>query len=341
MHTHNITYHRCLWEIYCAFSSGVPLSIGLPPSQRKAFLEGATKSMSAVMDALVKIDAENSDAFKQEDRDNIHRAIRESELGFFGLNVEVKKHLRQWYMATAVQLAEEVADNIDVKSAELLYNLASSLDDFDEHAKALEFYKRALGIYQATVGERHLNTANTYNNMAIVYEAQDEHDKALDHYERSLKIKLNRLGERNQSTATTLNNMADCYHGQGEEMKALEHYKRALKIRLAVLGEEHRDTASTYNNMAAVYKARGKPEKALKNYELALKIFRATLGEQHPSTAKTQGNIGDLLCNIPDRRAEGKALLQQCINVLTASLGADHQDLQFYNGRLWDVMYNP
>jgi tetratricopeptide (TPR) repeat protein len=454
---------RCLWEIYCAFSSNTPLAIGLPPNQRAAFLQGVTDEKSAVMDALLKIDAENSDAFKQEDRNNIHRAIRESGPGFHGLNVAVKDQLREWYVATAAELAEETAEDDSVKAAETLYNLAASLHEFGEDDKAIKFaersleitlaargeqhsstaatycftamiyktqgeyckalkhFERALKIYLATRGEQHSSTASIYNGMATVYQAQGEHSKALEHYERALKIKLITQGEQHPSTAATYGNMAHAYLAQGGYGKALKHYEQVLKIQRATLGEQHPSTAITYSGMAGVYKAQGGYGKALEHYERALKIYlatrgeqhsftastydgmaavyrkqgeygkaleyneralkiklitqgeqhpstaatygnmahaylaqgeygkaleyyeqvlkihRATLGEQHHVTAMTQGNIGKVLCKTPGRKAEGKALLQQCVKVMTVALGAGHPHVCYYRKRLEGV----
>jgi tetratricopeptide (TPR) repeat protein len=141
------------------------------------------------------------------------------------------------------------------------------------------------------LGERHSDTAATYNNMALVFNSQGRHAEALEYHAKALAIKRDVLGERHPDTAATYNNMAVVFDDQGRHVEALEYYAKALAIRRDVLGERHPDTANTYNNMAVVFDDQGRHAEALEYNATALAIQRDMLGERHPSTGNTYYNM--------------------------------------------------
>eukprot|EP00053_Salpingoeca_punica_P024826 m.14785 g.14785 ORF g.14785 m.14785 type:complete len:518 (+) comp7228_c0_seq1:82-1635(+) len=353
----------CLWEIHCAIEGKIPLSIGLPPNQRDAFQQGVTESFDAITKALVRIDATKSTAFLSADRDKIHAAIKATEGGFHGLNVQVKNHLRQWYLDTALELAEQMQDG---QRTLTLMNIAASLSKLGDNANALLCYQRCL----ATLGERHSEIPSIYNNMTNIHISMGNYRLARETCKKSLQIKIATLGEGHLDIASSHNNLGNIERNTGNHAEALEAYQRALQIRLAKLGErhpetvgtmysiantqlnmgnhakafamfentlrislgsqgEHPDTAGSYMGLANAYSSMGSYAKALKLYERSLNIRMATLGEQHPDTAITIGNIGTTL--IQARQvAEGRDKLQRSVYLLTRAVGAGHPNTQTF-----------
>ena len=284
----------CLWETFCALemaeTKGIQLIIRLPPNQRHFFLVGISKSFEVVTDALVRIQAQRAEAHKQEDRDNIFKAIEES-VGFNEVNVKVKTQLREWYLNMAIELAEEDEGG----EGNSLYNIATVLKDNGELERAMMLYERDLETKKAKKGEDSYEVGAVCGQIAMVCRAQGQYDKALEHHGKDLRAKLATLGDSHPSTADTYNNMAAVYDAQGQYDTALEYYGKALTIRLATLGDGHPDTADTYNNMAVVYSAQGQHDKALEYYGMALTITLATLGDSHPDTANTYNNMANVL----------------------------------------------
>jgi len=199
------------------------------------------------------------------------------------------------FMPHAMSVAtffKEITDSAALAS--LFHNMGRIDNAQANYAQALEWYEKALPIFEKVPGKEHPATAGTYNNIALVYQNQGEYDKALVWYQKALPIYEKELGKEHPFTATTYNNMANVYYQQGDYGKALEWHEKALAIKEKVLGKEHPDTAATYNNMAAVYRAQGEYEKALEWYQKDLAISEKVLGKEHPDTAVTYNNIASL-----------------------------------------------
>ena len=189
-------------------------------------------------------------------------------------------------------------DDSQIKIALLYSKIGKGLRSQGDYPKALEWYYKALAIYEKVLGAEHPDTATTYNNIALVYHAQGDYPKALEWYFKALAIFEKALGAEHPDTATTYNNIALVYKAQSDYPKALEWYYKALEIKEKVLGAEHPSTATTYNNIAGVYYAQGDYAKALEWYYKALAIFEKALGAEHPYTAGTYNNIQKVLQRI-------------------------------------------
>eukprot|EP00053_Salpingoeca_punica_P015694 m.145072 g.145072 ORF g.145072 m.145072 type:complete len:939 (+) comp16778_c0_seq16:20-2836(+) len=291
-----LTRAWCLWEIHCALDGKVPLTIGLPPDQRGALLQGVSESFSVITNALVRIDAERSEAFKQEDRDNIHRAVQESELGFDGLNDRVKGRLRDWYLTTALELAEAKAQEETEEAARVLSNLAWSLNEFNEMSHASRFLERVHAIFLKLFGEIHLETANSLKAMGHMAGNRGDNAACLEILERALQILTSltpeQLGGYDERSQREL--VADTRKAVAAAHRALGHPSKALAILLelepyvhAIDGENTQLMANTLVDTAAVYNDVCDFTKALQMADRALKINISLLGENHPITANT------------------------------------------------------
>jgi len=191
----------------------------------------------------------------------------------------------------AEKLLPEGEDRL-VKAAYLYHEAGNGLYyNNGQYAQAVEWFRKALDIYEKVLGKEHPDTATTYNNIAGVYDSQGEYSMALESYQKALDIQEKVLGKEHPSTAATYNNIALVYSNQGDYYMALEWNLKALDIREKVLGKEHPDTAYTYNNIAAVYDSQGNYSMALEWYQKALDIQEKLLGKEHPSTAYTYNNI--------------------------------------------------
>ena len=103
------------------------------------------------------------------------------------------------------------------------------------YEEALDWYKKAMAIYEKVLGSDHPSTATTYNNIATAYYKQGAYTKALDWYKKAMAIREKVLGPEHPSTATTYTNIARIYYNRGDYDTALDRYKKALAIREKVL----------------------------------------------------------------------------------------------------------
>ena len=214
-------------------------------------------------------------------------------------------------------------DNATREVANLYYFLGWGFDDLADYNKALEYYEKALAIYEEILGKEHPLTALAYNNIAAIYDKQGNYGKALEYCEKALAIREKVLGTEHPDTATTYDNIAAVYGKQDDYGKALEYCEKALAIREKVLGTEHPDTATTYNNIGIVYEYKYDYEHALEYYGKALSIREKFLGTEHPYTATTYNNIASVY------RAQGdyEYALEYFVKSLTIRvkvLGVEH-----------------
>ena len=58
-----------------------------------------------------------------------------------------------------------------------------------EYEKALQYYKKALTVFEKVLGIEDSDTLATYNNIAGVYQAKGEYEKALEYYKKAFDAK--------------------------------------------------------------------------------------------------------------------------------------------------------
>jgi tetratricopeptide (TPR) repeat protein len=174
-----------------------------------------------------------------------------------------------------------------------LNNIGPVYDSLGQREKALDFYNRALPIWEE-VGDR-AGLAITLNNIGLVYDSLGQQEKALDFFNRALPIR-EEVGDR-AGLATTLNNIGGVYNSLGQREKTLDFYNRALSITEEV--GDRAGLATTLNNIGGVYKSLGQLEKALDFYHRALSITEE-VGDR-AGLATTLNNIGLVYKNLGQR----------------------------------------
>ena len=179
--------------------------------------------------------------------------------------------------------------------ASTLNNIANLYSTRGDYTKSLEYHARALGIWQAALGENSLKTADTYNNMATVYHKQGKFDEALAFHFKALKIKTALVDEEKYpSVALSYGNLAEVYQSLGKLDKALDLFGKALNIKLAAYGgEKNASVAETYSSMAVLHLDDSLQDfdKAMHCLSKALAIRQTVLGANHSLTAIAHENV--------------------------------------------------
>lgn len=157
---------------------------------------------------------------------------------------------------------------------------------------ALEYYNKCKTICLKRLGEKHPDTAISFNNIGEVYHERGEYDKALDYFNKATAIREKIFGKDHPDTAMLYNLTGTVYWNKGDNKRALKYYIKALNIREEKLGENHLDTTKSYNNLGLIYRSKGDYEKALEYFNKSIIIREETLGLKHPNTANSYINIG-------------------------------------------------
>lgn len=177
------------------------------------------------------------------------------------------------------------------------FQLGSFHDDKDNYILSMQFYSKALEIWQDLLKNNSDKLqiriikgriASTLGNIGIVYRKQGNYPKALDYYFQSLKTD-EEIGIK-KDIATDLGNIGIVYYKLKNNPKMLEYTLRAKKID-EELGNKS-GVARHLGNMGSAYADQHDYEKALDCYMQAMKIAEELHNNQ--GIARHLGNIGSV-----------------------------------------------
>lgn len=353
----------CLFEISSALDdSEVEFKINLPKSEINEMSTAVVADSDCLITALSDIQAEKAEAKSEDDKNLIFEVIDETEGGFFHVNEQVKKALREWYvrelrrlvlrrpedhslLLSVTEITRDFGFLNDAKNDGLeclklgkrnnlgddffrrvYHNLANIYSDTGELDKAIDNYGKSLVITLKVHGDEHPDVAAAYSNIGVIYDDQGNLKKALEYHQKSLEIELNSLGPDHPNVATSYNNIASIHSKIGDQDKALKYHNQSLQIQLRSLGENHPDTAQSYMTIADVYSEKEDYDIAIQYYQISLRIIITTLGQDHPFVSDCNNNMGNAYNqnNKPDKALEcyGKSL-----EILLELHGEDYPDV--------------
>ncbi|KAF2512974.1 tetratricopeptide repeat protein [Flavobacterium arcticum] len=173
----------------------------------------------------------------------------------------------------------DTINNAEIKSAlaRAYGSIGIVCSEQNNYAGALEYYFKALKIYQDTKQEDIVS--RLYNNIGIVYKTSKEYDKALDYFRKALEVQR-KIGDN--TSAITITNIGNIYLAQDKNDRALQSYNEALSIFKE--HENKRGLGELYNNLGNYYSKVGNTIDAETNYKNALEIFDS-VGEKYGASA--------------------------------------------------------
>ncbi|CAF3820338.1 unnamed protein product [Rotaria sordida] len=195
-----------------------------------------------------------------------------------------------------------------------------------EYNMAVEFYEKALDIYEKTLPPNHPDLAASYNNIGLVYDKMGEYSKTLSSYERSLEIRKIALPPNHSDLAASYLNIGSVHYSMGEYSKALSSYERSLEIQKLALPPNHPDLASSYSGIGLVYDNMREYSKALSSYERSLEIRNIALPSNHPDLAASYNNIG-LVYDKMGEYSKALSSYERSLQIRKIALSPNHPDL--------------
>jgi len=99
-----------------------------------------------------------------------------------------------------------------------------------EYEKAEPLYIKTLKIREKVLGEKHPDTARSYNNLALLYNSKGEYEKAEPLYEKALKVREELLGEKHPDTANSYWNLGISYKNRKLCRKAKELLEKCIEV---------------------------------------------------------------------------------------------------------------
>ena len=196
-----------------------------------------------------------------------------------------------------------------------------------DHKKAIEYYGKALEIYQQQIlPPKYPYLANVYHNIGDVYDNMGEYPKALSFHLKAARIRGQDCFPDTLLLATSYHKVGGMYSNLGDHSTALKYHQKALEISQETLPPNHPDLATSYRKIGLVYNNMGEYSKVLSFFEKALEIRRKTLPPNHLLLATSYHDIGDVYGSM-EEYSKALSFHEKALEISQKTLPPNHPDL--------------
>jgi CHAT domain-containing protein len=190
-------------------------------------------------------------------------------------------HLGNLYRATGkyTQAEEQLTVALSYRQKLLPANhelMAASYNDLglvfsnSDADKALDYYEKALAIYQNLHGAEHPKIAIARTNTGFLYRRLELYGDAVNNFEAALKINEKVYPGPHAAKAFVLFNLGETYQKIGDTKAALAFYQRARTMYAESYGPRHPELARVLN-------ALGNLSLAARDYRVSLDYYQQAL----------------------------------------------------------------
>lgn len=208
-------------------------------------------------------------------------------------------YLGNLYCATGkyTQAEEQLNMALSLRQKQLKENhelIAASYNDLGltftatDPDKALDYYEKALAIYQNLHGKQHPKIAIANTNIGFVYRKLELYGDAVNNFESALKIWEQVYTTAHPSKAFVLFNLGETYLKIGDAKAAEAFYIRALTMYQESYGKKHPEIARVLNAVAGINVSRNEFDKALVYFQQAL---QANINDYEATDISTQPRL--------------------------------------------------
>jgi tetratricopeptide (TPR) repeat protein len=199
-------------------------------------------------------------------------------------------------------------------TARLMNQLALFLNAKALHREAEPLMRRALAIFETSLGSEHPNVATQLNNLAQLLQATNRLKEAEPLMARVVTIFEKSLGKNHPNVATALNNLAQLLKATNRLKEAEPLMARVVTICEKSLGETHPNVATALNNLAGLLKDTNRLKEAEPLMRRAVEItvrFKVATGHEHPNQQLRLNNYRNLLAAMGRSEEQIQAALRE------------------------------
>jgi len=212
-----------------------------------------------------------------------YERLQERAYDFFSINSFSYQFIDHSYSfdASSITQSSKLSEYIDTYNkymqqenrvektvAQLLFNIAKEYHEFSQISLALEYYQKALKIYQQE--KLRFGESAVLGNIGVIYHNKGDSDEALKYFKKALQIDKE-IGYT-QGVASSLGNIGLIYRDKGDSDEALKYLKEALKIHKEI--GHTQGVANQLGNIGVIYRDKGDSNEAFKYHKEALQIFK-------------------------------------------------------------------
>ncbi|MFZ6014240.1 MAG: tetratricopeptide repeat protein [Bacteroidota bacterium] len=190
-------------------------------------------------------------------------------------------YLGQVYKSTGknTQAEEQMQMTLAIRQSKLSENhelIAASYNDLGfvysiiDNDKALDYYEKALAIYEKLHGKSHPKIAFANTNIGIIYRELELYGDAVNNFDTALKIWEKVYTQAHPTKAFVLYNLAETYREMRDATSAKAFYQKALAMFQSSFGPKHPE-------VARVLHALGNLDLSASNYDEAIGYYQQSL----------------------------------------------------------------
>jgi CHAT domain-containing protein/Tfp pilus assembly protein PilF len=139
-----------------------------------------------------------------------------------------------------------------------------------DNDKALDYYEKAVAIYERLHGSEHPKIAIANTNIGFVYRDLALYGDAVNNFETALKIWEKVYAQPHPARAFVLFNLGETYMKMGDHKAARAYYDRSLALYKSSYGEKHPDISQVLNAVGNLEITAGQFNNALQHFQQAL-----------------------------------------------------------------------
>jgi CHAT domain-containing protein/Tfp pilus assembly protein PilF len=207
-------------------------------------------------------------------------------------------HLGLVYNATgkSVQAEEQLLRTLSIREKLLPENhelIAAAYNDIGlayagtDNDKALDYYEKALKIYESIHGKDHEKIAIAKVNTGFIYRSLELYGDAINNFEDALRIWEKMHTGPHATKAFALSNLGDTYARMRNYKASKGYYEKALTMYRDSYGSQHPDIAQVLNSMGNLEVSEGNFDTGLSYLQQALeanvKNFKSSGVQHNPS----------------------------------------------------------
>ena len=189
-------------------------------------------------------------------------------------------------LARCVDLSKAMSPQVELQATR---EMGKSLLRAGKHRPALEWFRRALTLAEATAGADSPETATLLSDIGAAYHGLDQPNTALPYYEQALTLRKQLLGEDHFHTLTLSITFGTVLLSMGEYERA-EALVRPATESLATTSDSEQTLmiSNGYAALAAIHSRRGELDQAIAYHDRNLAAIEQLYGKGNP-------RVGDAL----------------------------------------------
>jgi len=243
-----LTRAWCIWEIFCTIDSNSDLVVALPPDEHTKFQHMIMDDFGKLVEYVMQVNSEKSDAFSSEDKQKIHNVVRERcKNGFHTVDKIVCQGLQKWLADSARRMIEQPSQDDSLPKKKKSGNKSK---DFKAKESPMQKQKKRIEKIEKKNSMKN-QVAKLYQQQGKLNDAEKLFRQVYESRSKTFSVRMSRNGHQTKvdlvSTVTAANNLAQVLNVRGGNKdikeaqiilhKCIEDCKKHTQI-----GETHEHT---------------------------------------------------------------------------------------------------